>query len=354
MPDPVLPGPQTKNPDPLGGLVKKTVRRWLGLEEFLEAAAFEIPALAPTVPPVINRALSGFSFQEPATFSNVYNDDLNIYNKMVGAPIQSIYRGVDWGLYDETEPVPGAVCTKEERTIDARGAFTVNKTYTVAETLYHPALVTQLENLMTGGTTGNETWCQWASQFNNVTTQAANYSWSFWAGGKATVHAGTITVQATALSTGTSVVDNGILQTNWGNWATAYHESKEQKEKRVAAGKEQERLYLEQKKIEDERKAKVKVRAEKILVRHLDATQALTLKEKGYFDVDIGEKVYRIWRGTHGNVKELSKDKSKEVASLCVQPNGVPTEDAMLAQLLWLRADEKALLRVANRTVLRT
>lgn len=285
-------------------------------------------------------------------------------------PDPPIYQGIDWGIDNKTPlktgvfadipqlldtiPFLGAVCTKEERTMSAGGGNTINKTYTVAETLYHPGLITQLENLMTGGTIGADAWGQWSAQVTgiNSTDQAANYAWYTWVDNTATIK-----IQMTAQSSaGTSAnfVNNQFPQDSWGNWVKKTHETEAQKKKRIDDQKAREALWLEEEKRLQAQQNKVKVRAEKILVRHLSTDQAATLKENGYFDVDLADKVYRIWRGTHGNIKELSQDKTKEVASLCVQPNGVPTEDVMLAQLLWLRADEKALLRVANRTVLRT
>lgn len=103
-------------------------------------------------------------------------------------------------------------------------------------------------------------------------------------------------------------------------------------------------------------------RARKLLVDHLTIEQRKTYEERHYFDVGVGDKSYRIHHGTHGNVRLLTRipDSARalvdpaEVVSFCAQPDGVPTEDAMLAQKLMLETDERKFLEIANWTDLRT
>jgi len=92
----------------------------------------------------------------------------------------------------------------------------------------------------------------------------------------------------------------------------------------------------------------VGARARRLLMSVLSPAQRQTYEDKRYFDVQVAGKVYRIHQGTHGNVRELGPD-GRERYLWCAQPDHVPTEDAMLAQMLLLKHDEAAFRRVANR-----
>lgn len=92
----------------------------------------------------------------------------------------------------------------------------------------------------------------------------------------------------------------------------------------------------------------VGARARKLLMSALSPAQRRTYEDKRYFDVQVAGKVYRIHQGTHGNVRELGPN-GREQYLWCAQPDHVPAEDAMLAQMLLLRHDEAAFRRVANR-----
>ena len=111
--------------------------------------------------------------------------------------------------------------------------------------------------------------------------------------------------------------------------------------------------YLADMKIKQEAEAAAKLaakgRAKKLLMDTLSKGQRETIEKFGYFDVAVGGKTYRIRQGTHGNVRLLDGT-GKEVQKFCVQPDAVPDEDAMLAQKLWLEADEAEFLKVANMT----
>lgn len=99
-------------------------------------------------------------------------------------------------------------------------------------------------------------------------------------------------------------------------------------------------------KLRREKNEEAKRKARALLTAQLTPQQRDSLERLGYFDVDIAGKQYRIRQGTHGNVRLL--EAGKETVSFCAQPNGVPAEDAMLAQKLMLETDEAAFLRVAN------
>ena len=92
-----------------------------------------------------------------------------------------------------------------------------------------------------------------------------------------------------------------------------------------------------------------KEKAEKLLQSTLDDKQKEELRTKGHFHCKSNKGViYRIKRGTHGNVSKLDPTGTKEVESLCIQPDNVPAQDAMLAQKLMIENDEDSFRRIAN------
>lgn len=94
-----------------------------------------------------------------------------------------------------------------------------------------------------------------------------------------------------------------------------------------------------------------KEKAEKLLQSALAPEQKEELKTKGYFHCRSKRgNLYRIKRGTHGNVKLLDPAGTKEIESLCIQPDNVPAQDAMLAQKLMIENDEDTFRRIANIT----
>lgn len=92
-------------------------------------------------------------------------------------------------------------------------------------------------------------------------------------------------------------------------------------------------------------------RARQLLHLALTRDQQRSLEERRFFDMNVNGRTYRIHYGTHGNVRLIQG--GVETRLYCAQPNGVPTEDAMLAQKLMLETDEPAFLRVANERILR-
>lgn len=106
--------------------------------------------------------------------------------------------------------------------------------------------------------------------------------------------------------------------------------------------------YLaEQAEVEKRQKAAA-AKAEALLLSVLDETQQDSLKKHGLFEVvSRSGRRYRVYRGTHGNVYELSAE-GKVRNRLCIQPDGVPTADAMVAQKLMIELDEEGFRRTAN------
>lgn len=91
-----------------------------------------------------------------------------------------------------------------------------------------------------------------------------------------------------------------------------------------------------------------KQKAEKLLLDNLSAEQRETLVKRGFFYLHLQNgKKYRLDRHTHGNVY-LVDEANRVLKKFCAQPNGVPVDDAILAQKLTLELDEPAFLRVAN------
>lgn len=110
-------------------------------------------------------------------------------------------------------------------------------------------------------------------------------------------------------------------------------------------------------KAEIDRKARVaeietaKGRAEKLLLSALTDQQKEEFKSKGHFHCKSKQgNIYRIYRGTHGNVKKLDPSGRKEIESLCIQPENVPEADAMLAQKFHIEFNEESFRKTANIT----
>jgi hypothetical protein len=139
--------------------------------------------------------------------------------------------------------------------------------------------------------------------------------------------------------------------TIWYQWNTQVELTKEQKEARAAEAAR----YAEANRIAAEAMHKATERAKRLLVSTLPDAQREQLEKHQYFEIIAqgSRRRYRIHQGTHGNVRLLSPS-GKEVVRYCGQPNGVPTEDAMLAQALQIMHDEDAFLKKANGTALAT
>lgn len=103
---------------------------------------------------------------------------------------------------------------------------------------------------------------------------------------------------------------------------------------------------------EKRRKARAEGRARRLLKEHLTVLEHDQLEQDGYFEVvsDSG-RIYRIYRGYSRNIVEIDPKTGLAVARLCAHGGygtGMPTEDHMLAQKLFLQAAEDDFRRVAN------
>lgn len=255
----------------------------------------------------------------------------------------------------------GGELVQQSVNVEANGSMTISKTYAVPGLELRPGIANVLEShmaAMTSGTTSGDTvwqgWC--ANSFTSQLATSCNVSWHVW-----TTNAVTAATTIYPTSTITIQASNVIYQqaqNNWSGWAKAYHETKEQKRARLASEatlrqqiEAENRRRAEELRLFQEREAKANARADKLLMSHLTEEQKKSLAEKKYFEVNVDGKMFRIYRGVAGNIKELDSE-NREIASYCVHPDGVPVGDVMLTQLLWLRADKEALFRVANKTVL--
>lgn len=139
----------------------------------------------------------------------------------------------------------------------------------------------------------------------------------------------------------------------WNDWNDKHERMRETRAQREARQAE-DKFRAEQAEIA--RKARVaeienaKEKAYKLLLSSLDDKQKTELKDKGFFHCKSRKGVvYRIYKGTHGNVKRLD-DKGKEIEKLCIQPDNVPDFDAMLAQKLHIEYNEDDFRKTANIT----
>lgn len=198
-----------------------------------------------------------------------------------------------------------------------------------------------------------DVWPTWVEQQNititsNTTVTAANTGnviiWQIW---NQTLSATTIGVPSndtslilTAASTNTAV---------WTVWNEQLNESEEQ----VQARLRREAEYREQRIVAEAERAKARDRAAKLLQEALSPEQRAEFADKGHFHLSTLTKEgqrrrYRIERGRSRNVKQVDES-GRVLKTLCAHPiAAVPDEDTMLAQKLWLEAQEDEFLRIAN------
>ncbi len=138
----------------------------------------------------------------------------------------------------------------------------------------------------------------------------------------------------------------------WMNWVgesnhrIEVRETRAQAEARRLAQEQQLREMRAAEELRRKMTAEADRKAKQLLIENISKEQRRTLRDKGYFDVQVKGKTYRIRWGSHGNVYLVHGD--REVVSYCIQPPDVPPGDAMLAQKLLLETDEASFLKIAN------
>lgn len=208
----------------------------------------------------------------------------------------------------------------------------------------------------TGGAAGQlgQIWYDDASTVTSVTSPYTIYS----SGQTALANTAqyTFSTYQTSVTVGTSATwyawQNAQVgfyqQAQWAQWQGGIVSAKT---KRQAAAEQArfDRQQAEARRLMEEQRAKIfeaQKRARALLMTSLSPAQRESLEKFRFFDIEISGKTYRIHQGTHGNVRQV--ENGREIITFCAQPEGVPTEDAMLAQKLMLETDEAAFLRVAN------
>jgi hypothetical protein len=116
--------------------------------------------------------------------------------------------------------------------------------------------------------------------------------------------------------------------------------------------------HQEQVRVRERLNQEADARAKLLMQKCLSPAEWDSYNKKGYIDITCPSgMVYRIERGSHGNVKEMVKGpdgKLRIVAKLCAQPDAIPLADVNLSQYLHLLHDEADFRRIANRTLWRT
>lgn len=168
-------------------------------------------------------------------------------------------------------------------------------------------------------------WRNWVSQSTNATTTDLSHSvWQTWV----------------------AIHNAAVAANNAAVFVRPQVETPEQIRARVAAAEQR----AVARRAEDLARTKAQEKAHKLLIEHLTPRQEETLRMHGYFDVEIGDRVYRIRKGGHGGWVERMQGQ-KATDGYCIYVTGeCPPEDHMLAQKLMLEANEQEFLRIANRT----
>lgn len=192
----------------------------------------------------------------------------------------------------------------------------------------------------------------WLQSCETCATTAATTINTIWLTWTATCD----TTAITDLTVGGTISTAASADLVWGTWTTTgvvtigntvpYQDTRTAEQRAEEDARHQRML--------DESLAKQKAaseRARALLLSMLEVHQREQLQRDQYFEVIArhSKRRYRIRQGTHGNVRLLN-EQGKEVTRYCGQPNGVPTEDAMLAQKLQIEHDEDAFLKAANAT----
>lgn len=193
-------------------------------------------------------------------------------------------------------------------------------------------------------------------------TITATAAWTLWNPSTSTTSSITVSASDTAWSSWTLDATTCAGDTAWTIWVTndgdgsftingapyVDQRTDEQKAADAARVAEEQRIIRERAQAAESARVLARDKARALLVSMLSEKQRAEYETRKRFEVVSSKgRRFQIRQGTHGNVSLLN-DKGQPVTNYCGQPNGVPTEDAMLAQMLQLRYDEDAYLRHAN------
>lgn len=207
-------------------------------------------------------------------------------------------------------------------------------------------------------TTTDSVWRTWANTvtgYNSATSAITDVAWKIWNGHTHMITAATgQSVTITTTSTTDSV---------WRVWATqamarqmtrvehAYTPPPPPTPEQLAERARLDEAARIARAHDEEKRKAARARARGLLISNLTREQRESYERNGFFDVVVDGKTYRINQGSHGNVCQV--DGAGTVERYCVQPDGVPIEDQMLAQLLTLRFAPHEFFRNANVTRMR-
>ena len=191
---------------------------------------------------------------------------------------------------------------------------------------------------------------------SNGTGGTADIVWGYWlSSGTATVTSATMNTEYSFITTvwqywtdGATADFSTVDGTNmvWVNWAD--YASQIQQRRELTAQEQAAVRACEEKRKREE--AEAAVRAEKLLTENLTEEQLSAYREKKIIPIATARGRYHIYRGRAGNVYRVDEN-GKQLERYCIHPTEfIPTEDVMLAQLLWLRWCEDDFLKVANKT----
>lgn len=200
-------------------------------------------------------------------------------------------------------------------------------------------------------------WRSWAEEYTSTTTNGcisvnctansydANVAiWRNWV--TQSTSAATTDLSLSVWQTWVAIQNAQLMANNAAVFVRPQAETPEQIRARVAAAEQRAAI----RRTEDLARTKAQEKAHKLLIEHLTPRQEETLRMHGYFDVEIGDRVYRIRKGGHGGWVERMQGQ-KATDGYCIYVTGdCPPEDHMLAQKLMLEANEQEFLRIANRT----
>jgi hypothetical protein len=230
-------------------------------------------------------------------------------------------------------------------------------------------LITTTSDDVTGSTTGT-LWRGWNDQYavTSTTTSATDTTWNRWV----IRSTNNITTSATTANddvwrifcttAGTSATTTSATTITWANWVDQtgapaprhrthieVHGNVNEEARRRRA-EEQER-WRAQRAEEAAKRKKANETAMQLLRSMLTDEQNRDLADHGYFYVrSPSGRLYRIDKGTHGNVKVVPEKGKPWIEKLCIQPSGVPDGDAMLMQKLMIETNEVAFRAYANIT----
>ena len=216
-------------------------------------------------------------------------------------------------------------------------------------------------NTWNSGTTASgsyTTWEIWTSS-GTSTSAGSNNCWLQWTTVKGSNSTGETTWNSWNTHTYTDTnTGNDLIFKIWGDadfnaqpvnipacQPPTAEQLREQEEARQRA-REREQARLEEQRLKTEA---AKKQAEKLLMSLLNPRQRKEYREKQQISIYRGNR--RKWilkRYESYNVLECDKE-GKPVTAHCVHPDGVPLEDNLATQYLYLHTNAQELLRIANR-----